>query len=60
MTVRIPADNILDKILRLFDKKRKVIIHRGIRQAEKRHGPYNTTIAKKESFWKALFDRKEE
>jgi hypothetical protein len=60
MTVKIPADNILDKILRLFGKKRKIIISKGTNQAEKKYGPYSTTIAKKESFWKALFDKKKQ
>lgn len=60
MTIKIPADNILDKILRLFGKKRKIIATKETAQAEKKYGPYSTTKAKKESFWKALFGRKKE
>ncbi len=55
MTIKTPPDNILDTILKLLGKERKVIIPEGTAKAEEKMGPYVTTKAKKESFWKALF-----
>jgi len=56
MTIRLPPDNILDRILTLFGKKRKIILPNT--QAESsRNGanPYVTLKARKESFLKVLF-----
>ena len=55
MTIRIPDDNMLDKILKLFGKEREVIIPEGAEKIYKEHGPYVQIKAKKENFFKALF-----
>ncbi|MBW1829783.1 MAG: hypothetical protein JRI74_10225 [Deltaproteobacteria bacterium] len=55
MTVRIPPENILDKILRLFGKKREVIIPEEAGQVYRDIGPYVQIKGKRESFFKALF-----
>ena len=60
MTIRIPLDNALDTILKLFGKKRKIILPQKEGMDEKTQGPYVTLIAKKESFWKALFNNKKQ
>jgi hypothetical protein len=52
MTLRIPDPNIGDKILRLFGKKRALIIPK-VRVERKEIDIY--AVAVKESFWKALF-----
>jgi hypothetical protein len=55
VTVKIPRDNILDKILKLFGKERKVIIPEGAEGIYKDYGPYVQIKGKKETFFKALF-----
>jgi hypothetical protein len=57
MTIRLPPDNFLDRILAIFGKKRKIIIPDNINQTEKQLGPYTTTQARKEGFFKTLFRR---
>ena len=57
MTIRLPPDNFLDRILAIFGKKRKIIYPDNLNQIEKQLGPYTTTQARKESFFKALFRR---
>ena len=55
MTIRLPSDNIFDRILTIFGKKRGIILPST--QAESfRNGtsPYVTLKAKKESFLKAF------
>jgi hypothetical protein len=55
MTIRIPGDNILDKILKLFGKERRVIIPAEADKIHRKYGPYVQIKAKKESFFKVLF-----
>lgn len=55
MTIKIPEPNILDKILKLFGKKRGFVIPKDVYQ---KFGPYVYGIAKRESFWKALLRSK--
>ena len=55
MTIKTPPDNILDKILKIMGKERRIVMPEDIGQTEKKLGPYVTVKAKKESFWKALF-----
>lgn len=59
MTVRIPPENILDKILKLFGKERDVIIPDKAGNAYRDIGPYVQMRGKRESFFKALFRRTE-
>ena len=56
MTIRLPPDNILDRILTLFGKERKIILP-STHAESSRNGanPYVTLKARKESFLKALF-----
>jgi hypothetical protein len=55
MTIRLPPDNFLDRILAIFGKKRKIIMPENINQIENQLGPYVTIQARKEGFFKALF-----
>jgi hypothetical protein len=57
MTIRIPDDNILDKILKLFGKEREIIVPGGAEKIYKELGPHVQIKAKKESFFKALFGK---
>ena len=57
MTIRLPPDNLLDRILAIFGKKRKIIMPENINQIEKHLGPYANIKARKEGFFKALFRR---
>lgn len=57
MTVKIPPENVLDKILRLFGKKRKIIAPDGVDETYKSNEPYVQIKAKREGFLKALFRR---
>ena len=56
MTIVMPKKNILDKILQLCGKERGIEVPR---EPYKKHGPYVHIKAKHESFWKALFEKKE-
>lgn len=58
MTIRIPPENILDRVLRLFGKERKIIFPEGAGKTYRETGPYVQIKARKESFLKALFRRK--
>ena len=58
MTIRIPPENFLDKILKFFGKKREVIIPESVDKIYKERGPYVQIMAEREGFFKALF-RKE-
>jgi len=49
MTVRIPPKNILDKILRIFGKERKVDTD-GIGETYEKYGPYVQVMAKRGGF----------
>ena len=55
MTIRVPADNILDKILRLLGKEREIVIPDGAEKIYREYGPHVQIKAKKENFFKALF-----
>jgi hypothetical protein len=55
MTIRVPADNILDKILSLFGKEREIVIPEGAGKIYREYGPSVQIMAKKENFFKALF-----
>ena len=52
MTVKIPEPNIVDALLKLFGKKRAILIPTS---AYKEHGPYVYARAKREGFLSALF-----
>jgi hypothetical protein len=60
MTIRLPEDNFLDKILACLGKKRRVIPPDNLKELNDKFGPYSTISAKKESFWKTLFSSEEE
>jgi hypothetical protein len=51
MTIRIPEDDSLDKILHLFGKRRAVKIPEDTYQ---KFGPYVYARGMKENFWRAL------
>jgi len=55
----MPPENILDKILKLFGKERKVILPEGADEVYKDKGPYVQMKAEREGFFEALF-RKED
>ena len=55
MTIRIPDPTIGDKILKIFGKKRGIILPV---EAYEKFGTYAYTKAVKENFWKALFRSK--
>ena len=55
MTIKIPPENILDKILKLLGKERKVIVPEKADKIYQEKGPYVQIKARRESFWKALF-----
>jgi hypothetical protein len=57
MTIRVPGDNILDKILKLFGKEREIIVPEGADKIYKELGPHVQIRAKKEGFFKALFSK---
>lgn len=54
MTVRIPPENLLDKILNILGKERKVIIPKEAGKIYKEKGPYVQIKSKRESFFSAL------
>ena len=54
MTIKIPPENILDKILKLCGKKREVIIPEEAGKIYEDIGPYVQIKGNKESFFKAL------
>jgi len=55
MTIRIPNENILDRILKLLGKERQVIIPEGAGKIYEKYGPSVQIKGKKENFFKALF-----
>jgi len=59
MTVRIPPENILDKILKLFGKEREVTIPEEAGEKYRDTGPYVQIKGKRESFFKALLRKAE-
>jgi hypothetical protein len=52
MTIKIPNETFLDKILIVLGKRRGVIVPS---EAYHKFGPYAYDQLRKESFWKALF-----
>ncbi len=54
MTIRAPQ-NIVDKLLAVFGKERKIVVPKDI---DEKYGPYADIKAKRESFWKVLFGKK--
>jgi hypothetical protein len=59
MTIRIPNDNILDRILRLLGKERQVIMPEGAGKIYEKFGPSVQIKGRKESFFTALFRKTE-
>jgi hypothetical protein len=59
MTIRKPPENILDKILKLLGKERKVIIPGQAGNTYREIGPYVQIRGKRESFFKALLRKTE-
>ena len=57
MTIRLPDQNIFDRILGLLGKKRGVRIPT---EAYEKFGPYCQLKAFKENYWKALLRSKHE
>lgn len=55
MTIKIPPENVLDKILKLCGKEREVIIPDEAGKAYRDIGPYVQIRGERESFFKALF-----
>lgn len=58
MTVKIPPENILDKILKLMGKERRVLLPEETDEIYKDKGPYVQIKARRESFLKALMRSK--
>lgn len=59
MTIRTQPENILDKILKIFGKERKVVIPEGTDAVYNKLGPYVQVKADREGFFKALFGKKQ-
>jgi len=57
MTIKIPPENLLDKILKLFGKKRQVIMPTEAGKIYDEKGPYVQIKARREGFFKTLFGR---
>ncbi len=55
MTIRIPPENFLDRILRLMGKERLVVIPQATVRLCNELGPYVQVTARRESFLTALF-----
>ena len=55
MTIRIPTENFLDKLLKLFGKKRRIIVPAEAEKIYADKGPYVQIKAGKEGFFKAFF-----
>ena len=57
MTLRIPPENFLDKVLKLLGKERQVIMPVEAGKIYEEKGPYVQIKAKREGFFKALLRR---
>jgi hypothetical protein len=55
----MPPKNILDKILKVVGKKRKVIVPENIDKIYLENGPYVQIQGKREGFFKTLFGKKD-
>jgi hypothetical protein len=58
VTIRIPPENFLDRVIKLFGKERKVIIPREAGKIYESKGPYVQIKTKREGFFRALFRKK--
>ena len=58
MTIRVPPENLLDKVLKLLGKERRVIMPEEAGKIYGDKGPYVQIKAKREGFFKALFRKK--
>ena len=59
MTVRMPPENILDKVLKVVGKKRKAIVPKDVDKIYLDKGHYVQIQGKREGFFKALFRKLE-
>jgi hypothetical protein len=59
MTIRVPPENIWDRILKKLGKERRVHLPENSAAVYQDLGPYVQIKGKRESFLKALFRRKE-
>jgi len=57
MTIRIPPENFLDKVLKLLGKERQAIMPEEAGKIYEEKGPYVQIKAKREGFFKALLRR---
>ena len=57
MTIRIPSENLLDKVIKLFGKEKQVIMPEEAGKIYEDKGPYVQIKAKREGMFKALFRR---
>lgn len=55
MTIRVPPENLLDKVLKLLGKERRVIMLEEAGKIYEDKGPYVQIKGKREGFFKALF-----
>ena len=55
MTIRIPPENLLDKLIKLFGKERQIMLPREVGKIYEDKGPYVQIKVKREGFFKALF-----
>jgi hypothetical protein len=58
MTIRVPPENLLDKVLKLLGKERRVIMPEEAEKIYEDKGPYVQIKARRERFFKALFRKK--
>ena len=58
MTIQVPSDNILDRILKVFGKRRGIIMPKHLDKTTNQFGHHAIIRTKKENFLKALFRRK--
>jgi len=54
MTIKIPPENLLDKVLKLFGKERRVIMPAEAGKIYDEKGPYVQIKAEREGFFKTL------
>jgi hypothetical protein len=57
MTIKIPPENLLDKLIKLFGKERQIIMPAETEKIYSDKGHYVQIKAKREGFFKALFRR---
>ncbi len=58
MTIRVPPENLLDKVLKLLGKERRVIMPEEAGKIYEDKGPYVQIRVKREGFFRALFRKK--